>query len=70
LNYPHSYWCWQDDLLTTPLAAGAEHTHPRHTKMTVGAVPEYVKMQAAIFRGRKFERNSRKSRGSLSIAAV
>src|SRR5438874_1696918 len=49
VGYPgSSYALWQDDLLTGPLAAGSEKRIPI-TSMTVGAVPEYVKMQAAIY---------------------
>jgi|SRR5882724_8699304 len=49
VGYPgSSYALWQDDLLTGPLAAGAEK-RISITSMTVGAVPEYVKMQAAIY---------------------
>src|SRR5579872_1856811 len=48
VKYPGSYFAlWQDDL-AGPLAPGAEkeiHT----TNMTVGAVPDYVKLQAAVY---------------------
>jgi hypothetical protein len=49
VNYPgSSYFYWQDDVSAEPIPAGGEqniHT----TNMTVGAVPDYVKMQAAIY---------------------
>src|SRR5258708_5936562 len=49
VNYPgSSYALWRDDLLTGPLPAGGEKRIPI-TSMTVGAVPDYVKMQAAIY---------------------
>jgi hypothetical protein len=48
VNYPGSYFAlWQDDP-AGPLAPGAEkeiHT----TNMIVGAAPDYVKLQAAIY---------------------
>ncbi len=48
VNYPgSSYSLWQDDL-AEPIAPGAEK-RIQVTNMTVGAVPDYVKLQAAIF---------------------
>src|SRR5215212_684264 len=49
VDYPgSSYILWQDDLLTGPLAAGAEKRIPV-SSMTVGAVPDYVKIRAAVY---------------------
>jgi hypothetical protein len=48
-DYPGSYYVLFEDMLDAqPIAAGAELRKPI-TNMTVGAVPDYVKMQAAIF---------------------
>jgi len=48
VDYPGSYYAmWQDDV-STPMAPGAEK-RIQISNMTVGAVPDYVKMQAAIF---------------------
>jgi hypothetical protein len=48
-DYPGSYYVlFQDVLDAVPIAAGAELRKPI-TNMTVGAAPEYVKMQAAVF---------------------
>jgi hypothetical protein len=48
VNYPgSSYSLWQDDL-AEPIAPGAEK-RIQVANMTVGAVPDYVKLQAAIF---------------------
>lgn len=48
VNYPGSYYAlWQDDL-AAPLAAGADK-QIQVTNMTVGAVPDYVKITAAIY---------------------
>lgn len=48
VDYPgSSYSLWQDDL-AAPLAPGGEKRIPI-TNMTVGAVPDYVKMQAAVY---------------------
>jgi len=48
VDYPgSSYALWQDDV-AAPQAPGAEKRIPV-ASMTVGAVPDYVKMQAAIF---------------------
>jgi hypothetical protein len=49
VNYPGSYYAlWQDDLASEPLAAGAER-RLTVANMTVGAVPDYVKMRAALY---------------------
>lgn len=49
VNYPgSSYMFFQDELSAAPLAAGASVQIPV-VNMTVGAVPEYVKMQAALY---------------------
>ena len=49
LNYPGSYYAfWQDDVTSEPIAPGAEQK-TRIGNMTVGAVPDYVKMQAALY---------------------
>jgi hypothetical protein len=49
VRYPgSSYSYWQDDLTSPPLPAGGEQ-HIRVANMTVGAVPDYVKMQAALY---------------------
>ncbi|HEY3439524.1 MAG TPA: hypothetical protein VGK29_02180 [Paludibaculum sp.] len=49
VNYPgSSYMLFQDELSGAPLAAGATREIPV-VNMTVGAVPEYVKMQAALY---------------------
>lgn len=48
LDYPGSYYAlWQDDILD-PIAPGKENKM-RVGNMTVGAVPDYVKVQAAIY---------------------
>jgi len=48
VDYPGSYYAmWQDDV-STPIAPGAEK-RIQISNMTVGAVPDYVKMQAAIY---------------------
>ncbi len=48
VNYPgSSYTYWQDDV-TKPLAPGAD-LQIHVANMTVGAVPDYVKMRAALF---------------------
>jgi hypothetical protein len=48
-DYPGSYYVlFQDVLDAVPIASGAELRKPI-TNMTVGAAPEYVKMQAAVF---------------------
>ena len=49
VNYPGSYYSlWQDELGAELIAPGAEKRIPV-TNMTVGAVPDYVKLQAALF---------------------
>jgi hypothetical protein len=48
-NYPgSSYSLWQDDVSHEPVAPGGEQSI-QVTNMTVGAVPEYVKIQAALY---------------------
>jgi hypothetical protein len=49
VNYPgSSYSFWQDDVSHEPLPAGGEQ-RIQVTNMTVGAVPDYVKIQAALY---------------------
>jgi hypothetical protein len=49
VNYPgSSYSYWQDDVTSPPLSGGAEQRIPV-ANMTVGAVPDYVKIQAALY---------------------
>jgi hypothetical protein len=49
VNYPGSYYAlWQDDVAGEPLAPGAER-RLTVANMTVGAVPDYVKMRAALY---------------------
>jgi hypothetical protein len=49
VNYPgSSYSLWQDVIASQPIPPGGEKLI-RVANMTVGAVPDYVKMQAAIF---------------------
>ena len=49
LDYPGSYYVLFEDMPDAqPIAAGTELRKPI-SNMTVGAVPDYVKMQAAIF---------------------
>lgn len=49
VNYPgSSYMYFQDEMSAAPLGAGAAKQIPV-VNMTVGAVPEYVKMQAALY---------------------
>jgi len=49
VNYPgSSYSLWVEEITGQPLAPGAEKRIPV-TNMTVGAVPDYVKLQAALF---------------------
>ncbi len=48
VDYPgSSYSLWQDDV-ASPIAPGAEKRIPI-SNMTVGAVPDYVKMRAAVY---------------------
>lgn len=49
VRYPGSYYqLWEDDVMTEPIAPGAEKRIPI-TNMTVGAVPDYVHLTAAIY---------------------
>jgi hypothetical protein len=49
VDYPgSSYALWQDDIAAEPIAPGAER-RMRVANMTVGAVPGYVKMRAALY---------------------
>ncbi len=49
VGYPGSYYIsCHDFLLETPVAPGAEKKIPT-TNMTIGAAPEYVKLQAAVY---------------------
>lgn len=49
VHYPGSYYqLWEDDLTGEPIAPGAEKRIPI-TNMTVGAVPDYVHLTAAIY---------------------
>jgi hypothetical protein len=49
VHYPGSYYqLWEDDLITEPIAPGAEKKIPI-SNMTVGAVPDYVHLTAAIY---------------------
>ena len=49
VNYPgSSYSLWQEEITAQPIAPGAEKKIPV-SNMTVGAVPDYVKLQAALF---------------------
>jgi len=49
VKYPGSYYqLWEDGLLTEPVAPGAEKKIPI-SNMTVGAVPNYVHLTAAIY---------------------
>jgi len=49
VHYPGSYFqLWEDDLVTEPIAPGAEKKIPI-SNMTVGAVPDYVHLTAAIY---------------------
>jgi hypothetical protein len=49
VDYPGSYYAlWADMPEDVPLASGTESRRPI-ANMTVGAVPDYVKMQAAIY---------------------
>jgi hypothetical protein len=51
VGYPGSgYQLWVDDLGREPIAPGATRRIPI-TNMTVGAAPEYVKLQAALYAG-------------------
>ena len=49
VNYPGSYYAlWRDEAAAVLIAPGEEKKIPV-TNMTVGAVPDYVKLQAALF---------------------
>ena len=49
VDYPGSFFqLWQEEILTTPVAPGAEK-RIEVANMTVGAVPDYVKLEAAIY---------------------
>jgi hypothetical protein len=49
LNYPGSYYAlWQDDITSEPIAAGAEQK-TQVSNMTIGAVPDYVKIENALY---------------------
>jgi hypothetical protein len=49
LNYPGSYYAfWQDDITSEPIAAGAEQK-TQVNNMTIGAVPDYVKLEGALY---------------------
>ena len=49
VNYPgSSYSLWQDEIAAEPILPGVEKRLPV-SNMTVGAVPGYVKIQAAIY---------------------
>src|SRR5437773_2212117 len=49
VDYPgSSFWLWEDVMTSEAIPAGGERSTPI-SNMTVGAVPDYVKMQAAIF---------------------
>lgn len=49
VDYPgSSFGYWQDEIVTEPIAPGKEK-RIEVPNMTVGAVPDYVKMQAAIY---------------------
>jgi hypothetical protein len=49
VDYPgSSYSLWQDEITTEPVAPGAEK-RIQVTNMTAGAVPDYMKIQAATY---------------------
>ena len=49
VDYPGSYYSlWEDVMTSEAIAAGGERRTPI-SNMTVGAVPDYVKMTAAVF---------------------
>jgi hypothetical protein len=49
VNYPgSSYSLWQDEVAAEPVLPGVEKRLPV-SNMTVGAVPDYVKIQAALY---------------------
>ena len=50
VDYPGSYYSlWQDEAAADPIAPGEKRIQV--TNMTVGAVPDYVKLQAALYAG-------------------
>lgn len=49
VRYPGSYYqLWEDDITSQPIAPGAEK-RIQISNMTVGAVPNYVKLNAALY---------------------
>jgi hypothetical protein len=49
VDYPgSSYYLWQDEIISQPVAPGVEK-RIQVTNMTAGAVPDYMKIQAAIY---------------------
>ena len=49
VGYPGSYYqLWEDDITSEPIAPGVEKRIPI-SNMTVGAVPDYVKVRAALY---------------------
>lgn len=49
VHYPGSYYqLWEDDITAQPIAPGVEKRIPI-SNMTVGAVPNYVKLTAALY---------------------
>jgi hypothetical protein len=49
VNYPgSSYSLWKDEIAADPILPGVEKRIPV-SNMTVGAVPDYVKIQAALY---------------------
>jgi hypothetical protein len=49
VDYPgSSYYLWQDEITSQPVAPGVEK-RIQVTNMTAGAVPDYMKIQAAIY---------------------
>lgn len=69
VHYPGSYYqLWEDDLITEPIAPGAEKKIPI-SNMTVGAVPDYVHLTAAIYADGTTAGLPKKSRNWSSAAA-
>jgi hypothetical protein len=49
VDYPgSSYYLWQDEITSQPVAPGVEK-RIQVTNMTAGAVPDYMKIQAAVY---------------------
>jgi hypothetical protein len=48
-DYPGSYYVLFEDMLDAPPVAPGTELRKPITNMTVGAVPDYVKLQAAVF---------------------